>query len=91
LKYSSDVHIQEYNLTTVTYGTSSAPYLVKRCLKRLADDNKCQQPRAAQMPNNDYYIDDLLYGTSTMEGAIKMQQDISSLLQTAGFTLRKWA
>ena len=29
-RYSSDEPIQEYNLTTATYGTSSAPYLATR-------------------------------------------------------------
>ena len=43
------------------------------------------------MLSNDFYVDDLLSGTSTIEDAIKVQQEISSLLQTAGFSLRKWA
>jgi len=43
------------------------------------------------MLSNDFYVDDLLSGTSTIEDAIKVQQEISPLLQTAGFTLRKWA
>jgi len=47
-RYSSDEPIQEYKLTTVTYGTSSAPYLATRCIKKLADDNKCQYPRAVK-------------------------------------------
>jgi hypothetical protein len=41
--------------------------------------------------SNDFYVNDLLSGTSTSEEAIKMQQELSSLLQTAGFPLRKWA
>jgi len=89
-KYFFDEPIQEYNLTTVTYGTSSSPYLATRCLKKLADDNKCQHPRAAQMLSNYFYVDDLLSGTSTIEDAIKAQQEISYLLKTARFTLRKW-
>jgi len=40
-QYSSEEPIEEYKLTTVTYGTSSAPFLATRCQK-LADDNKCQ-------------------------------------------------
>ena len=39
----------------------------------------------------DFYVDDVLSGTSTIEDAIKVQQELSSLLQTAGITLRKWA
>jgi len=75
----------------VTYGTSSAPYLGTRCLKKLADENECQYPKAARVLSNDFYVDDLLSGTSTTKDAIKMQQEISSLLHTAGFIFRKWA
>jgi hypothetical protein len=36
---SLDDPIQEYQLPTVMYGTSSAPFLATRCLKELADEN----------------------------------------------------
>jgi hypothetical protein len=55
----------------VTYGTSSAPFLATCCLKKLADDNQCQYPRAAQVISNDFYIHDLLSGTSTVEDATR--------------------
>jgi hypothetical protein len=74
----------------VTYGTSSAPFLATRCLKKLADDNEQQYPKAAHVLKNGFYVDDLLCGTSTIE-AIDIQKELSSLLQTAGLTLRKWA
>jgi hypothetical protein len=90
-RYSSEEPIQKYRLTTVTYGTSSAPFLATHCLKKLADDNEQQYPRAVQVLSNDFYIDDLLSGTSTIEDAINMQKELSSLLQTAGLALRKWA
>jgi len=70
-RYSSEEPIQEYQLTTVTYGTSSAPYLATRCCKNLADD-KCQYPNAALVLSNDFYVDGLLSGTSTTEDAIKV-------------------
>ena len=81
-RYSSEERIQGCKLTTVTYGTSSAPYLATRCLKKLADDNKCQYPNAAQEMSNESYVDDLLSGTSSTEDAIKVQQEITSLLRT---------
>jgi hypothetical protein len=87
-RYSSEKPIQEYRITTVTYGTYSAPFLATHCLKKLTDD-KCQYPRAAQVLSNDFHVDDLRSGTSTLE-AIKMQQEIT-LLQSAGLQLRKWA
>jgi len=41
--------------------------------------------------SNDFYVDDLLTGTPTLEEAIHLQKELTSLLNTAGFTLRKWA
>jgi len=74
---SSDEHIQEYRLTSVTYGISSVPFLATRCLKKIADDKK-KYPRAPQVLSNDFYVDDLLSGTSTIEEKINVQKEISS-------------
>ena len=52
-RHSSEQPIQEYQLTTVTYGTSAAPFLATRCLKKLADDNQRKYPKAAQVLSND--------------------------------------
>jgi hypothetical protein len=65
--------------------------LARRCLKKLADDNEQEYPRAAQVLNNDFYVDDLLSGTSTIEDALNVQKELSALFQTAGLTLRKLA
>jgi hypothetical protein len=50
-----------------------------------------QYPRAAHVLKNNFYVNDLLSGTSTTEEAIDVQRELSALLQTAGLTLRKWA
>jgi hypothetical protein len=55
-RYSSEEPIQEYRLTTVTYGTSSAPFRATRCLKKLADHNEQKYPRVAQVLNNDFML-----------------------------------
>ena len=64
-RHSPEQPIQEYQLTTVTYGTSAAPFLATRCLKKLADDNQHKYPKVAQVLSNDFYVDDLLSGTTT--------------------------
>jgi hypothetical protein len=90
-RHSPEEPIQEYQLNTVTYGTSAAPFLATRCLKKLAEDNRAHYPKAAQVLSNDFYVDDLLSGTPTLEEAIQLYHDLSTVLQTAGFTLRKWS
>jgi len=90
-RQSPDQHIQEYCLKTVTYGTASAPFLATRCLKKLAEDNMVSHPKAASVLLNDFYVDDLLSGASTVQEAIEIQQELTTLLAGAGFPLRKWA
>ncbi|XP_040150840.1 uncharacterized protein LOC120893181 [Anopheles arabiensis] len=40
---------------------------------------------------NDFYVDDLLTGTDDLSEAIVIQRQISDMLNSAGFTLKKWA
>jgi len=88
-RYSAEELIQEYQLNSVTDGTASAPYLAKHCLKKFADGNRCHHPQSAQVLCNDFYVDYLLICTPTFEEAIHIQQELTLLLDTAGFTLRK--
>ncbi|GFU02055.1 integrase catalytic domain-containing protein [Trichonephila clavipes] len=59
--------IKTYELTTVTYGTVSAPYLVTRTLKQLAMDEANNFPLAAPVVLSDCYMDDILSGSKSIE------------------------
>ncbi|GFT72664.1 integrase catalytic domain-containing protein [Trichonephila clavipes] len=86
---SADAPVKTYKLATVTYGTVSAPFLAIRTLKALADEEKVEFPDAADVICNDSYIDDILSGESTLEGAKKLQTRLSQLLMREGFELHK--
>ncbi|GFT74766.1 integrase catalytic domain-containing protein [Trichonephila clavipes] len=88
-KTSADAPVKTYKLATVTYGTVSAPFLAIRTLKALADEEKVEFPDAADVICNDSYIDDILSGESTLEGAKKLQTRLSQLLMREGFELHK--
>ncbi|XP_069365267.1 uncharacterized protein [Maniola hyperantus] len=84
--------IQHYRLTTVTYGTSCAPYLAIKTLKQLAEDERSNfNDEVADRVLQDFYIDDLLTGDNTLNKVIDLKEDITKLLQKGGFTLHKWA
>ncbi|XP_055622043.1 uncharacterized protein LOC129773533 [Toxorhynchites rutilus septentrionalis] len=83
--------IRTFELTTVTYGTSPAPYLATRCLKKLAEDNKPTYPIAAETILNGFYVDDLLKSVGSIDEASKLCRELILLLSAAGFTLRKWS
>lgn len=83
--------ITTYELNTVTYGTTSAPFLATRCLQQLIDDEAVHHPEAAKLAKEGFYVDDLLTGADELETAISMQQELIYMLRKGGFTLRKWS
>lgn len=88
----SHVHpIDTYELSTVTYGTKSAPLLATRVLKQLADDEGKRFPLAAKAVNEDVYMDDVITGADTVESVMRLRSELDQMLTSGGFRLRKWA
>ncbi|XP_017887576.1 uncharacterized protein LOC108629432 [Ceratina calcarata] len=83
--------LEVYQLNTLTFGTSCAPFLAIRTLHKLADDEKHNYPTAADVVKRDFYVDDLLTGSDTLENAGRLRDELNSLLKSGGFNLRKWA
>ncbi|XP_055622493.1 uncharacterized protein LOC129766063 [Toxorhynchites rutilus septentrionalis] len=83
--------ILTYELQTVTYGTASAPYLAAKTLQQIAKDHEHLYPTAVEAVIEDFYVDDLLSGASNVESAITLRKEITAMLNSAGFTLKKWA
>lgn len=82
--------MREYRLNTVTYGTSSAPYLAVKCLQQLAKDEETRFPEASKVILNDFYVDDTASGCDTLESAKTTVQQLIDLCMSGGFDLRKW-
>lgn len=89
-RFNSNEPIQTYKLTTVTYGTKSAPYQATRCLLQLAIDSANEFPAASVAIQNDFYVDNLLTGANSIEQAIQLKSEITTILKGAGLPLRKW-
>ncbi|GFW43560.1 integrase catalytic domain-containing protein [Trichonephila clavipes] len=82
--------IKTYELTTVTYGKVSAPYLATRTLKQLAMDEANNFPLAALVVLSDCYMDDILSGSESIEEVIELQHQLIEMFKTAGMHLHKW-
>lgn len=89
-RFSDNEPIQSYDLCTVTYGTSCAPFLAMRCLHQLADDIKSESPEVSRILKEDFYVDDLVTGASDISKAKELKHQLETVLNEAGFTLRKW-
>ncbi|GFU13553.1 integrase catalytic domain-containing protein [Trichonephila clavipes] len=82
--------IREYRLTTVTYGTSSAPFLSTRTLRQFAIDEQENYPAASRATLSHFYVDDLLSGSATKKGDIQLVSELQEMMKRGGFSLRKW-
>ncbi|GFW32955.1 uncharacterized protein TNCV_1775201 [Trichonephila clavipes] len=85
-----DSPVEIFRLTTGTYGTKNARYLVTRSLKQLAIDDGDKYPLAAEVIMSDVYMDDLT-GADDLESERKLQVQLVSMLKGAGMELHKWS
>lgn len=90
-RYEPSEPLKTYRLKTVTYGTTAAPFLAIRSLMKIATDSSNLTVDAKRRIQEDFYVDDLLSGSQTLEHAIQMKEQITSALQQHGMPLRKWA
>ncbi|KYN14636.1 hypothetical protein ALC57_13143, partial [Trachymyrmex cornetzi] len=65
---------------TVTYGQACASYLAVRCLRQLGEEDRESYPLASQALLNNTYVDDVISGTSTVEDARSLQEQLTMLL-----------
>lgn len=80
--------IKVYQLNTVTYGTTSAPYLSMRCIRQLAQE--CDDKNIADVIFEDFFVDDLITGNDDSQVLLDSCNKISEVLASGCFPLRKW-
>ncbi|XP_061719306.1 uncharacterized protein LOC133526630 [Cydia pomonella] len=83
--------IKDYKLLTVTFGTASAPYLAVKALNQVAYDHMDKYPMAAPRVHKEFYMDDLMTGSETIEEGLHLYKEMKGLLNEGGFLLQKWA
>ncbi|XP_030747093.1 uncharacterized protein LOC115875719 [Sitophilus oryzae] len=82
--------VECFELNTVTYGCASSSFLAVRCLKQLALEFQPIYPEACHAILNCFYLDDLLAGAFSISELLKLQKEVSFILSSGGFQLRKW-
>jgi len=82
--------IHVYRLNTLTYGTVPASYLATACLEKLAKTECDSCPEVGESIIRDFYMDDYLGGAMSKTGAIKLRDNLISIMSKAGLELRKW-
>ncbi|XP_036147416.1 uncharacterized protein LOC118647173 [Monomorium pharaonis] len=80
-----------FQLNTVTFGVSSAPFLAIRTIKQLAIDENVNFPLGSEILKRDLYVDDLLTGAKTLKELIQIRDETVQILKRGGFNIRQWA
>lgn len=87
---SEQEEVRTYQLNTVTYGMSSAPYLAIKSLHFLADQYKNQYELGAKTIKSSFYVDDFLGGAETLEDLARIKKEVNEILIKGCFQLDKW-
>ena len=82
--------LNAFDLCTVTYGVASSAFQAIRSLRQLAIEEASKFPLASTVILDNMYVDDALFGSDTIEGAVSLAKDVSKLLMAGGFPLKKW-
>jgi len=79
----------EFRFLMVTYGTTSAPYLVIRMLLQLTSDEEYRFPFELLAIQENTYVDDWILSKGDMQEALASKIQIEALLMAGGFELSK--
>lgn len=80
----------DFELKTVTFGVNCAPYLTIRTLLEVAKQSEEDTPIVSDILRNFMYVDDVLWGAHDIHTVIQARKDLVNVLNSAGFSLRKW-
>ncbi|KAG5880600.1 hypothetical protein JTB14_026571 [Gonioctena quinquepunctata] len=75
----------------LVFGLSSSPFIAIRVILQLAEDERKNFPLAANILNEDIYIDDVCSGSSSLAEAKLIRNELINILRKGNFELRKWA
>ncbi|GBM75309.1 hypothetical protein AVEN_126684-1 [Araneus ventricosus] len=89
-KEGLEENVKVFALKTVTYRTTSAPFLATRTLQKLAKDERENFPIASKVLLEDFYIDDCLSGASEINQFMALKKELGELPLRGGMTLHKW-
>ena len=85
-----DEPLKDYRMTRVTFGVSASSFAANMSVKRNAMDHALEFPKAANVVETAFYVDDCLTGANSVEEAIDLHQQLLHLFAKGGFLLRKW-
>lgn len=81
---------QEYRMKVHLFGATSSPGCANYGLKHLAKENETLFPLASQFIMKDFYVDDGVTSTASIQEAIQLAKEAQALCATGGLRLHKF-
>lgn len=82
--------IVTYCLNTVMFGMRHALHSAVRALQQCATEAQKTHPIASIVARRDFYVDDLISGSDTVEEVIELRRQMQIMLAGARFPIKKW-
>ena len=86
----STTPVKIYEAQRLTFGDKASPFLAQYVLQSHARENSQLFPRAATTCLDSVYMDDAIDSIDTTEEGIHLREDLTALMKSAGFIIRKW-
>ena len=82
--------VKDYCMTRLPFGDICSPYLAIATIRYHAEINSEKFPKAAEVIQNDMYVDDCLTGAADETNAFTLHKDLVDVMDKGGFDLVKW-
>ena len=81
---------ETYMMTAVSFGDRPAGAIAAVALQKTAEMGRSTYPEAADIVENNTYVDDILDSFDTTEMAMTTSKEITELLKIGGFNIKGW-
>ncbi|XP_063926012.1 uncharacterized protein LOC135139641 [Zophobas morio] len=83
--------VETYQLNTVTYGLKPSSFQAIKCIQQIGFEERINYPLAYRVINNNFYVDDALFGSDSIPELISIKEQLKTVLAKGRFSLSKWS
>ena len=87
---SKTPEIEVFKCNRVVFGVNSSPFILNAVLRHHIESFNDIDPEFVKKLLESFFVDDLVTGMDSTEGAFQLYQKAKERLKQGGFTLRKW-
>ena len=87
---SKEIQPVEYEICRVPFGVNSSPFLLNATVQFHLEKFQNVDPEFVGIMKRSLFVDDLVAGSQTPEGTLKLYDLAKSRMAEGGFRLRKW-